>query len=114
MSQFFISKNLNDFGESIPFTQFLKLRRIVQKISIGKPKKGLVKWARNVRVKTSCEMNIVNFPYDSQACPITISSQDNSNEYLKLSTRKWNKLNNVNENETSVIPNDIDTVKVSF
>ena len=114
MSQFFISKNLNDFGESIPFTQFLKLRRIVQKISIGKPEKGLVKWARNVRVKTSCEMNIVNFPYDSQACPITISSQDNSNEYLKLSTRKWNKLNNVNENETSVIPNDIDTVKVSF
>ena len=73
-----------------------------------------MKWARNVRVKTSCEMNIVNFPYDSQACPITISSQDNSNEYLKLSTRKWNRLNKVNENETSVIPNDIDTVKVSF
>ena len=59
-------------------------------------------------------MNIVNFPYDSQACPITISSQDNSNEFLKLSTRKWNRLNNVNENETNVIPNDIDTVKVSF
>ena len=74
----------------------------------------MVKWARNVRVKTSCEMNIVNFPYDTQACPITISSQDNSNEYLKLSTRKWNRLNNVNENETNVIPTDIDTVKVSF
>ena len=74
----------------------------------------MVKRARNVRVKTSCEMNIVNFPYDSQACPITISSQDNSNEFLKLSTRKWNRLNNVNENETNVIPNDIDTVKVSY
>ena len=79
-----------------------------------KPRKGLVKWARNVRVKTSCEMDIKSFPYDSQACPITISSQDNSNEYLKLSTRKWNRLNNVDENETVVIPNDIDTVKVSF
>ena len=58
-------------------------------------------------------MDIKSFPYDSQACPIRISSQDNSNEYLKLSTRKWNRLNNVNENETNVNPNDIDTVKVS-
>lgn len=78
-----------------------------------KPNEGLVKWARNIRVKTSCEMDIVNFPYDSQSCPITISSQDNSNEFLKLSTRKWNRLNNVDENQVDVRPTDIDTVKVS-
>ena len=75
---------------------------------------GLVKWARNIRVKTSCEMDIVNFPYDSQTCPITISSQDNSNEFLKLSTRKWNRLNGVNENQTDVSPSAINTIKVSY
>ena len=74
----------------------------------------MVKWARNIRVKTSCEMDIVNFPYDVQSCPITISSQDNSNEFLKLSTRKWNRINNVDENEIDVRPSDIDTVKVNF
>ena len=76
--------------------------------------KGLVKWARNIRVKTSCDMDIVNFPYDVQSCPITISSQDNSNEFLKLSTRKWNRINNVKEDEIDVRPSDIDTVKVNF
>ena len=75
--------------------------------------KGLVKWARNIRVKTSCDMDIVNFPYDVQSCPITISSQDNSNEFLKLSTRKWNRINNVKEDEIDVRPSDIDTVKVN-
>ena len=74
---------------------------------------GMVKWARNIRVRTDCEMNIVDFPYDSQSCPITISSQDNSNEFLKMSTRKWNRLNDVDENEISVSPTDIDTIKVS-
>ena len=59
-------------------------------------------------------MDIVNFPYDSQSCPITISSQDNSNEFLKLSTRKWNRLNGVNENETDVSPSAINTIKVSY
>ena len=74
---------------------------------------GVVKWARNIRVKTDCEMNIVDFPYDSQSCPITISSQDNSNEFLKMSTRKWNRLNDVDENDISVSPTDINTIKVS-
>ena len=75
--------------------------------------KGLVKWERNIRVKTSCDMDIVDFPYDSQSCPIVVSSQDNSNEYLILSTRKWNRINNVQENVKDVTPTDINTIKVS-
>ena len=78
-----------------------------------KPNKGLVKWARNIRVKTSCDMDIVDFPYDSQSCPIIVSSQDNSNEFLKLSTRKWNRINKVQENDKDVTPTDINTIKVS-
>ena len=58
-------------------------------------------------------MDIVDFPYDSQSCPIIVSSQDNSNEFLKLSTRKWNRLNNVQENEIDVTQTEIDTIKVS-
>ena len=75
--------------------------------------KGLVKWERSIRVRTSCVMNIVYFPYDSQSCPIVVSSQDNSNEFLILSTRKWNRMNNVPEDEKDVIPTDIDTIQVS-
>ena len=58
-------------------------------------------------------MDIVDFPYDSQSCSITISSQDNSNEFMKLSTRKWNRINNVDENDITVFPNEVDTIKVS-
>ena len=79
----------------------------------SKPRlKGVVKWHRNLRVKTSCEMEIKNFPYDIQSCPITLSSQDNSNEFLLLSTRKWNRVNNVNEDSNKVEPKDITTIKV--
>ena len=75
--------------------------------------KGLVKWARNIRVKTNCDMDIANFPYDTQSCPITISSQDNSNEFLTLVTRKWNRLNNIDEDQMKVKPNGTITIEVS-
>ena len=75
--------------------------------------KGMVKWERNIRVKTHCDMDIVDFPYDSQSCPIVVSSQDNSNEYLKLSSDKWNRLNQVPEKQKIVTPNDTNTIKVS-
>ena len=58
-------------------------------------------------------MDIANFPYDTQSCPITISSQDNSNEFLTLVTRKWNRLNNIDEDKMKVEPNGITTIKVS-
>ena len=73
----------------------------------------MVKWERNIRVKTHCDMDIVDFPYDSQSCPIVVSSQDNSNEYLKLSSDKWNRLNQVPEKQKIVSPNDTNTIKVS-
>ena len=57
------------------------------------------------RVKTSCSVNIRNFPYDSQTCPLTFASMDNSNEFLQLRTIRWNHINNVTIGQRNVEPN---------
>ena len=67
---------------------------------------GELGWHRNFRVRTSCPVNIGNFPYDIQICPLKIASFDNSNDYLRLRTQRWNRLNDVDPNQRFVRPNN--------
>ena len=72
---------------------------------------GDLEWIRNFRVRTSCPVNIGNFPYDIQTCPLTFASFDNSNTYLRLRTQRWNRINDVDPDQRYVKPNKTEKFK---
>ena len=46
---------------------------------------GHVVWSQPVNMKTTCSMDVTNFPFDSQTCEITIGSWQYSSAELRMS-----------------------------